>query len=84
MRVNAGGGIDGHGEAIEVLALPFDSAPAFVLDSTQPKSPGLMFGLTWAHAQLLSGALPGRRGGAKGGAGGLETEELTLRPVLPS
>ncbi len=32
MRVNAGGGLDGHGEAIEVLALPFASAPAFVLD----------------------------------------------------
>lgn len=78
MRVNAGGGIDGHGEAIEVLALPFDAAPAFVLDSSQPKSPGLMFGLLWAHGALKAGELPGRAASA------LETQPLELRPVLPA
>lgn len=84
-RVGAGGGVEGHGEAIEVLALPFESAPAFVLDGSQPKSPGLMFGLTWAREQLLSGALPGRGGASAGkGGGGLETEALELKPVLPS
>jgi hypothetical protein len=77
MRANAGGGIDGHGEAIEVLALPFDAAAAFVLDPACPKSPGLMFGLTWAAAGLRSGQLKGR-------AGTLETDPLELRSVLPS
>lgn len=76
-RVTAGGGIDGHGEAIEVLALPFDAAPAFAVDSAQPKSPGLMFGLFWAHAGLKSGQLKGRKGG-------IETGDLELRSVLPS
>ncbi len=42
MRINSGGGLAGHGEAIEVLALPFVNAPAFVLDPALPKSPGLM------------------------------------------
>lgn len=77
MRVNPGGGLDGHGEAIEVLALPFSSAPAFVLDSAQPKSPGLMFGLTWARGALASGEVKGKKGG-------LETAPLELREVLPS
>jgi UDP-sugar diphosphatase len=76
-RVNAGGGICGHGEAIEVLALPFDAAADFVVDSSCPKSPGLMFGITWAAAGLRSGKLKGR-------AGTLETEPLELRSVLPS
>ncbi|GBF97651.1 uridine diphosphate glucose pyrophosphatase [Raphidocelis subcapitata] len=77
MRVNPGGGLDGHGEAIEVLALPFSSAPAFVLDSSQPKSPGLMFGLLWARGALASGDVKGKKGG-------LETSPLELREVLPS
>jgi hypothetical protein len=35
------------GEAIEVLALPFDNVPAFVTDVSVAKSTGLMFGLLW-------------------------------------
>jgi nudix-type nucleoside diphosphatase (YffH/AdpP family) len=76
-RVGEGGGLKGHGEAIEVLALPFDSALAFVLDASLPKSPGLMFGITWAHHALRSGEVAGRAAGA-------ETGPLELRSVLPS
>jgi UDP-sugar diphosphatase len=79
-RAGEGGGLRGHGEAIEVLSLPFDRAPAFALDPALAKSPGLMFGLVWAHQALRSGELPGRRGGGAG----LETAPLELRPVLPS
>ncbi|KAF8059720.1 folE1 [Scenedesmus sp. PABB004] len=65
-----------HGEAIDVLALPFDSVPALVTDAAVPKSTGLMFGLLWAHTGLLSGALPGRAS--------LQGDALTLRSVLPA
>lgn len=78
-RVNAGGGLEHSGEAIEVLALPFDNVPAFVTDDTTAKSTGLMFGLFWAHTGLLNGDLKGRQGKA-----GLETGELRLRSVLPT
>jgi hypothetical protein len=47
MRASAGGGLLHTGEAIEVLALPFDSVPAFVTDAKVAKSTGLMFGLLW-------------------------------------
>jgi hypothetical protein len=78
LRSGPGGGIHGHGEAIEVLALPFDNANAFALDAALPKSPGLMFGLVWARQALATGEVAGRKGGA------LETQGLELRPVLPS
>lgn len=45
--VSSGGGLLHTGEAIEVLALPFDSVPAFVTDAKVAKSTGLMFGLLW-------------------------------------
>ena len=45
--VSGGGGLVHTGEAIEVLALPFASVPAFVTDSKVAKSTGLMFGLLW-------------------------------------
>lgn len=87
-RVNAGGGLEHTGEAIEVLALPFAAVPAFVLDITIPKSTGLMFGLLWAHNGLLSGELPGRAASLEGGELSLkataEGDALTLKSVLPS
>lgn len=79
MRVNDGGGFAGHGEAIEVLALPSASANAFVFDASVPKSPGLMFAVTWAANALVRGEI-----GRRGGAAALETAPLELRPVLPS
>jgi hypothetical protein len=45
--VSKGGGLVHTGEAIEVLALPFNSVPAFVTDAKVAKSTGLMFGLLW-------------------------------------
>ncbi len=42
------------GEAIEVLALPLDSAQAFMDDTALPKSAGLLFGLLWLRNQKLS------------------------------
>lgn len=36
----AGGGLLGHGECIEVLALPLKRSQDFVLDGRLPKSPG--------------------------------------------
>ncbi|WIA21691.1 hypothetical protein OEZ85_000859 [Tetradesmus obliquus] len=87
-RVNAGGGLEHTGEAIEVLALPFAAVPAFVLDITIPKSTGLMFGLLWAHTGLLSGELPGRAASLEGGElsskATAEGDALTLKSVLPS
>ena len=79
MRINDGGGLAGHGEAIEVLALPSAAAPAFVFDASLPKSPGLMFALTWAHGGLARGELGRGAGGAS-----LETQPLELRSVLPA
>jgi nudix-type nucleoside diphosphatase (YffH/AdpP family) len=84
----AGGGLAETGEAIEVLALPFDQADALVLDglSNLSMSPGLQFGLTWAARELERGRLGGRRKG-KGGDDdkeGLLTAELNLKPVLPA
>ncbi|GMH40194.1 hypothetical protein BSKO_08098 [Bryopsis sp. KO-2023] len=42
---SGGGGIDG--ENIEVMALPVKNALDFVLDTSIPKSSGMMFGLMW-------------------------------------
>lgn len=47
-----GGGLLAHGECIEVLALPFDSSQAFVMDGSQPKSPG-----AWGEVQVAPDAL---------------------------
>ena len=76
MRVGEGGGVKGHGEAIEVLALPFAAAPAFAADPALPKSPGLMYGLVAMYHALRSGEARGRAT--------VETGELELRSVLPS
>lgn len=35
------------GEAIEVLALPLSNAEAFLLDTSLPKSAGMMFAIAW-------------------------------------
>lgn len=80
-----GGGLADTGEAIEVLALPFDAAPAMVLDASLSMSPGLQFGLVWASGELSAGRLGGRRvqGGGDDGDG-LLTAELRLKPVLPA
>lgn len=43
-----GGGLIDHAECIEVLALPLEQSQAFVFDNSLSKSPGLLFGLTWA------------------------------------
>jgi hypothetical protein len=75
MRMGDGGGLAHTGESIEVLALPFDQAPAFVLDNSLAKSPGLQFGLLWAYHALSSGQVPDRKKGA------METDALTLKPV---
>ncbi|KAF6263726.1 NUDIX hydrolase domain-like protein [Scenedesmus sp. NREL 46B-D3] len=87
-RVNAGGGLESTGEAIEVLALPFSSVPRFVTDASIAKSTGLMFGLLWAHNALLSGELTGRAASMEGGALSLkataEADALLLKSVLPS
>lgn len=77
--VNAGGGLEHSGEAIEVLALPFNSVPAFVTDDSVAKSTGLMFGLFWAYTGLLNGDLKGRES-----SNGVETGPLHLQSVLPS
>jgi UDP-sugar diphosphatase len=81
-----GGGLAETGEAIEVLALPFDSVDALVLDglSNLSMSPGLQFGLTWAARELERGRLGGRRKGKGGDNEGLLTAELNLKPVLPA
>jgi hypothetical protein len=87
-RVNAGGGLEHTGEAIEVLALPFASVPKFVMDVGIAKSTGLMFGLLWAHNGLLSGELQGRAPSMEGGVLSLkataEADALELKSVLPS
>ena len=46
MRKDAGGGLSEH-EAIEVLALPLESARAFLEDDSLSKSAGLCYGLQW-------------------------------------
>ncbi|GLC35057.1 hypothetical protein PLESTM_000274700 [Pleodorina starrii] len=79
----AGGGLVGHGECIEVLALPLEASQDFVLDGRLPKSPGLMFGLTWAYFNKLNGSL-GPRPAAAARSNPLLTEELVLKPVLPA
>ncbi|GIL82383.1 hypothetical protein Vretimale_11836 [Volvox reticuliferus] len=78
----AGGGLLAHGECIEVLALPLESSQEFVLDGSLPKSPGLMFGLTWAYFNKLNGSLGPRA--AASASNPLLTEELVLKPVLPA
>lgn len=84
-----GGGLADTGEAIEVLALPFERVDALVLDGARlSMSPGLQFGLTWAARELERGRLGGRGRGAGGGekedGDGLLTAELRLKPVLPA
>lgn len=83
-----GGGLADTGEAIEVLALPFDKAMDLVLDGTRlSMSPGLQFGLTWARGELAEGRLGGRGKGKKGGGDdgeGFLTQTLNLKPVLPA
>jgi nudix-type nucleoside diphosphatase (YffH/AdpP family) len=90
-----GGGLADTGEAIEVLALPFDRVDGLVMDGGAGRlmmSPGLQFGLVWAARELGAGRLGGRRrrrqeGGGGGGGGeddGLLTAELNLKPVLPA
>lgn len=75
MRVSSGGGEESAGESIEVLALPVDSAEAFVVDASLGKSPGLMFGLLWAVNAFRLGAL-------KRKAGAQDTAPLELKPVV--
>ena len=41
-----------HGEAIEVLALPASSIPAFLQDESMGKSAGLLYALMWLQARL--------------------------------
>ncbi|GLI70761.1 hypothetical protein VaNZ11_015790 [Volvox africanus] len=79
----AGGGLLAHGECIEVLALPLELSQGFVLDGSLPKSPGLMFGLTWAYFNKINGSL-GPRAAAAAASNSLMTEELVLKPVLPA
>ncbi|PNW76364.1 hypothetical protein CHLRE_11g467524v5 [Chlamydomonas reinhardtii] len=79
----AGGGLLGHGECIEVLALPFESCQQFVLDGKLPKSPGLMFGITWAYFNKLNGSLGAPRVATTSGTG-LQNGELVLQSVLPA
>lgn len=87
---DGGGGLADTGEAIEVLALPFERADDLVLDGARlSMSPGLQFGLVWAARELERGGLGGRRRkqqeAADGGDGdGLLTAELVLKPVLPA
>lgn len=81
----------------QVLALPVCNGPAFALDCKLPKSPGLMFGLVWAHQELApGGSLAHLRGPGVGADGdlrtgelamrglGMEADALTLKSVLPS
>lgn len=53
MKVQESGGLEDHGERIEVLALPMGNVDAFVTDSDVAKTSGAMFGLFWAKAQGL-------------------------------
>jgi len=53
MKIQESGGLEDHGERIEVLALPLDNVDAFVTDSEVAKTSGAMFGLYWAKAQCL-------------------------------
>lgn len=53
MKVQESGGLEDHGERIEVLALPMANVDAFVTDSAVAKTSGAMFGLFWAKAQGL-------------------------------
>jgi len=78
MRVEAGGGLLDHGEVIEVVALPLANATSFILDDSIKKSPGLMFAMQWAQMGIMSGKL------GKGTAGGLMTDTLELKPVVPA
>lgn len=45
MRCSDGGGLEG--EAIELLALPFDRIDDFLYDTSLPKSTGIMFAFKW-------------------------------------
>ncbi|CAL8470972.1 g10514 [Coccomyxa elongata] len=57
MRTSSGGGLQDTGEAIEVLALPLDTAQAFMDDHSLFKSAGLLFGLLWLRTEkALAGA----------------------------
>jgi len=78
MRVpGQGGGLVDHSECIEVLALPFEHLLEFVLDDSLLKSPGAMFGAVW----LRHAAKPNS---SSDDAGGMYTQELTLKSVLSS
>jgi hypothetical protein len=43
------------GEAIEVLALPMSQSGAFLTNDDISKSPGILFGLMWLHAERSKG-----------------------------
>ena len=47
MRLSDGGGLEHDGEAIELIALPYDNIDAFLFDTSLPKSTGLMFAFKW-------------------------------------
>lgn len=53
MKIQESGGLEDHGERIEVLALPLANVEAFVTDSNVAKTSGAMFGLYWAKCQGL-------------------------------
>lgn len=53
MKIQESGGLEDHGERIEVLALPLANVEAFVTDSSVAKTSGAMFGLYWAKCQGL-------------------------------
>ena len=52
MRHQEGGGVDHDGEAIELIALPYDNIEAFLYDTSLPKSTGLMFSFKWLQEHL--------------------------------
>jgi len=52
MRQSGGGGVEHDGEAIELLALPFDRMDDFLNDTSLPKSTGLMFAFKWLQEKL--------------------------------
>lgn len=81
MRVDAGGGLQDHGEMIEVLSLPLEQTEALILDPSINKSPGLQFGLLWAYHRIMQGKV-GK--GSNGKNASLMNGELELRSVLPA
>lgn len=49
---SGGGGLEDHGEAIEVLLLPVAGIQPFIFDQTIGKSAGLLFSLMWLTDRL--------------------------------